>query len=77
MITPGQTHDIKAAAELLATVGKGQMVIADKAYDADWLRAMVTEQGRMGQHPVKIEPQGPYLLLALALQEAQLDRALL
>jgi len=40
-ITPGQTHDIQAAAELLGGICKGQMVLADKAYDADWLRELV------------------------------------
>jgi transposase len=42
VITPGQTHDIQAAAELLADIRQGQMVLADRAYDADWLRAMLT-----------------------------------
>ena len=41
VITPGQTHDIQAAAELLGDIRKGQMLLADRAYDADWLRDMV------------------------------------
>ena len=41
VITPGQTHDIKAAAELLTDIRSGQTVLADRAYDADWLRALV------------------------------------
>jgi transposase len=45
VITPGQTHDIQAAAELLSDLRHGQMVLADRAYDADWVRAMVSEKG--------------------------------
>lgn len=37
VIAPGNTHDIQAAAELLADICKGQMVLVDKAYDANWL----------------------------------------
>ncbi len=38
VIMPGNTHDIQAAAQLLADIRKGQMVLGDKAYDANWLR---------------------------------------
>jgi transposase len=53
LITPGETHDIQAAAELLSGLRKGQMVLADKAYDADWLRAMVSEKGGWANIPPK------------------------
>ena len=45
VITPGQPHDIQAATELLKNSRKGQMLLADRAYDADWLREMVFEKG--------------------------------
>lgn len=45
VITPGNTHDIQAAAELLTDIRKGQMVLADKAYDANWLRDYVSDRG--------------------------------
>jgi transposase len=51
-ITPGQTHDIQAAA-LLSDLKKGQIVLADLAYDADWLRAMVSEKGAWANIPPK------------------------
>ncbi len=59
VITPGQTHDIKAAAELLSNIRKGQMVLADRAYDADWLRTMVTEQGGWANIPPKTNRKAP------------------
>ena len=39
-LTPGQTHDGQAAAELLAELCEGAVVLADKAYDADAIRAL-------------------------------------
>jgi len=38
-ITAGQAHDLTAASELLNDLPPGAMLLADKAYDADWLRA--------------------------------------
>lgn len=58
-ITPGQTHDIKAAAALLEDIGEGQMLLADKAYDADWLREMVSERGAWANIPPKSNRKAP------------------
>ncbi len=58
-ITPGQTHDIQAAAELLSDLRHGQMVLADRAYDADWVRAMVTEKGGRANIPPKRNRKDP------------------
>lgn len=35
----GQAHDLTAGSELLSDPPRGAMPPADKAYDADWLRA--------------------------------------
>lgn len=59
VITPGQTHDIKAAAELLADIRHGQMVLADRAYDADWLCAMVAGGGGWANSPPKRNQRDP------------------
>ncbi|GAB5508607.1 MAG: hypothetical protein Rhims3KO_00080 [Hyphomicrobiales bacterium] len=59
IITPGQTHDILAAVELLDGIGEGQMVLADRAYDADWLRAMVCQQGSWANIPPKKNRKSP------------------
>ena len=58
-ITPGQTHDIKAAAELLEDIGKGQTLLADKAYDADWLREMLAEWGAWPNIPPRSNRKDP------------------
>lgn len=59
VITPGQTHDIQAAAELLGDIRKGQMLLADRAYDADWLRDMVFEKGGWANIPPKTNRKSP------------------
>jgi len=44
-ISEGQAHDITAAKGLLDGLSKGQIVLADKAYDAEWLRRQIEAQG--------------------------------
>lgn len=58
-ITPGQTHDIQAAAELLADLRHSQMLLADRAYDADWLRSMVGKKGGCANIPPKANRKSP------------------
>ena len=38
ILTPGQAADCPAAAHLLGRLRVGTILLADKAYDADWLR---------------------------------------
>lgn len=46
-LTAGQSHDGQAADELLDRVAAGTIVLADKAYDADRIRASLRERGRL------------------------------
>lgn len=52
-LTPGQAHDAPASKYLLDKLQPGQVVLADKAYDADWIRDMIWEQGAMDNIPSK------------------------
>ena len=52
-LTPGTTHDIKPARELLSDLQPNMVVLADRAYDADWLRKMIWEQGAIEVIPYK------------------------
>lgn len=45
ILTPGQAGDCPAAAHLIGRLKPGSILLADKAYDADWLRAAVAESG--------------------------------
>lgn len=44
-ITPWQAHDITAAEDLINCVADGDMLLGDKAYDADWLRTATRNRG--------------------------------
>lgn len=52
-ITPGESHDLTPARELLGDMRDGQVLLADKAYDADWLRDMVEALGAKANIPPK------------------------
>jgi len=44
-LTEGQAHDGRSADGMLDTVGKGQTLLADRAYDSDALRDMLAKRG--------------------------------
>lgn len=44
-LTPGQAHDGRSAVDMLETVRPGQVLLADRGYDADYLRASLTARG--------------------------------
>ncbi|QBX99522.1 IS5 family transposase [Rhodophyticola sp. CCM32] len=52
-LTPGQAHDAPPCEQLLDGLQPGQYVLADKAYDADWIRKMIWEQGAIDVIPSK------------------------
>jgi transposase len=44
-LTPGQAHDGRSAADMLATLGEADVLLADRAYDSDALRADMAARG--------------------------------
>ncbi len=44
-LTEGQAHDGRSAADMLATVQAGHILLADRAYDSDALRQAMSERG--------------------------------
>jgi transposase len=44
-LTPGQAHDGRSAADMLASLGKGDVLLADRAYDSDALRLEMEARG--------------------------------
>ena len=44
-LTEGQAHDGRSAADMLGGIGEGQILIADRAYDADHMRADLASRG--------------------------------
>ena len=65
-LTAGQAHDGRSAADMLAGLGEGQILLADRGYDSDALRARLAEQGAWGNikpmpHRVNVPSFSPYL----------------
>ena len=58
-LTPGQAHDAPPCKRLLDALQPGQRVLADKAYDADWIRDMIWEQGAIEVIPSKANRKLP------------------
>jgi transposase len=44
-LTEGQAHDGRAAQDMLETLGPGDILLADRAYDSDATRQTVAERG--------------------------------
>lgn len=44
-LTAGQAHDGRSAADILDTVGRGQVLLADRAYDSDETRKSLADRG--------------------------------
>lgn len=44
-LTEGQAHDGRSASDMLEAITKGQILLADRAYDSDALRQSLAERG--------------------------------
>jgi transposase len=44
-LSAGEAHDAPMAADLLKHLPEGAHLLADRGYDADWIRALIYEQG--------------------------------
>lgn len=44
-LSEGQAHDGRSAADMLDDLGNGQILLADRAYDSDALRAVLAQRG--------------------------------
>jgi transposase len=52
-LSEGQTSDFKGAAQLLDKVPAGTVLLADKGYDADWVRRLLASRGAAACIPAK------------------------
>jgi transposase len=58
-LTAGEAHDNRLAAKLLSCLKSGSMLLADRGYDADWIRGLVSRRGAWANIPPRrnrIEP---------------------
>jgi transposase len=73
-VTAGEAHDNRLALKLLSRLRSGSILLADRGYDADWIRAFVNEQGSWANVPPRSNRRepicfSPYLYRARNLVE--------
>jgi transposase len=50
-LTAGEAHDNRLATKLLSRLKSGAMLLADRGYDADWIRILVRQHGAWANIP--------------------------
>ena len=73
-VTPGEAHDNRLAGKLLSRLRAGSMLLADRGYDADWIRELAIKKGAWANIPPKCNRNkpicfSPYLYRARNLVE--------
>ena len=58
-LTPGEAHDNRLCSMLLAGLQPRTMLLADRGYDADWIRALASNQGAWANIPPKRNRKDP------------------
>ena len=52
-LSPGEAHDVRLAGKLLCRLKSGAMLLADRGYDADWIREIAMKKGAWANIPPK------------------------
>src|SRR3984885_7753122 len=58
-LSPGEAHDVRLAGKLLSRLKPGSMLLADRGYDADWIREMAMKKGAWANIPPKSNRSDP------------------
>jgi transposase len=58
-LTSGEAHDNRLCAELLSGIRPQALLLADRGYDADWIRTFVAERGAWANIPPKRNRREP------------------
>ena len=73
-LTPGEAHDNRLCSVLLNGLNRRTILLADRGYDADWIRELANQQGAWANIPAKRNRKeaicfSPYLYRARNLVE--------
>jgi len=58
-LTAGEAHDNRLCSILLSELQPKTMLLADRGYDADWIRALASEQGAWANIPPRRNRKEP------------------
>ena len=73
-LTTSEAHDNRLVIELLFDLKSGAMLLADRGYDADWIRELAGEHGAWANIPPRPHLLSPYLYRARNLVERFFNR---
>jgi len=78
-VTPGEAHDYQLVGKLLSRLRAGSMLLADRGYDADWIRELAIRKGAWANIPSKSNRNksicfSPYLYRARNIVERFFNR---
>ena len=76
-LTTGEAHDNRLAAKLLSRLKAGSMLLADRGYDADWIRDLVRQHGAWANIPPKRNLDRGIVLQSVSLQSPKSGRTVL
>ena len=76
-LTAGEAHDNRLAGKLLSRLKSGTMLLADRGYDADWIRALARQHGAWANIPPKRNRTEALCFSPYLLSGSQLGRAVL
>jgi transposase len=58
-LSPGEAHDNRLAGKLLSRLKSGSMLLAERGYDADWIRGLAMKKGAWANIPPKSNRSDP------------------
>ena len=58
-LSPGEAHDNRLCSVLLSGLRPRPILLADRGYDADWIRALASQQGAWANIPPKRNRKDP------------------
>jgi transposase len=58
-LSPGEAHDVRLAGKLLSRLESGSTLLADRGYDADWIRELAMKKGAWANIPPKSNRSDP------------------
>ena len=74
-LTRGETHGNRLAGKLLSRLKSGSMLLADRGYDADWIRELATRRGAWANIPPKRNRSDPICFIPyLCRKRIRIDR---
>lgn len=76
-LTPGEAHDNRLRSVLLNALLPQTMLLADRGYDANWIRELARQQGAWANIPPKRNRKDPVCFSPLSVSCPQLDRTVL